>query len=92
MVLLYPGNRPQKLFRSRVKCWHWLVSIYESVHEIWPDAGHDCGYRELTRIKSYHMLTGRLSDDKKHCVLHLRCVLKNTGTESLVTLKIMPLT
>lgn len=92
LVLLYPGTRPQKLFRSRVKCWHWLFNIYEEVHEIIPDDGHDTGFRELARIKSYAMLTSRLSDDKRRSVLHLRTVLKNTGTESLITLKVMPLT
>jgi hypothetical protein len=91
LLLLYPGTRPQKVFRSRKFLWTWLQNIYSDVHEIIPDEGFNNGYRILTRIKSYGMLTNRISDQRKRYVLHLETVLKNTGQKNTVTIKLMPL-
>lgn len=92
LLLLYPGTRPQKCFRSRKFCWQWIQTIYKEVHEIIPDEGFDNGYRIIKPIKSYGMLANRLSDEKKRYILHLAATLKNTEQINTITIKLMPLT
>jgi hypothetical protein len=92
IVLLYPGQRVNKVFRNRLKCWRWIETIYETVHEILPDPGHDTGHRVIVRVKNYDMFTRRLRDDDRNRVLHLAGVMRNTKTEYLITIKLFPLT